>query len=64
MGCFRQQGFDVMAWPVDYRTRGPKDWLRFFPRPSEGLRRVDLAVKEWISLFLHRISGITTSFLP
>jgi uncharacterized SAM-binding protein YcdF (DUF218 family) len=64
MGCFRAQGFDVMPWPVDYRTRGPKDWLRFFPRPSEGLRRVDLAVKEWISLFLHRIAGITTSFLP
>lgn len=64
MGCFRAQGFDVKPWPVDYRTRGAEDWYRFFSRPSEGLRRVDLAVKEWISLFLHRISGRTASFLP
>lgn len=64
MGLFQAQGFDVRPWPVDYRTRGPEDWSRMFPRPSEGLRRVDLAVKEWISLFLHRLAGKTTSFLP
>jgi uncharacterized SAM-binding protein YcdF (DUF218 family) len=64
LGCFRAQGFDVRPWPVDYRTRGPADWRRLFPSPSEGLRRIDLAAREWTSLFLHRILGRTSSFLP
>ena len=29
MGCFRAAGFDVEAWPVDYRTRGREDATRF-----------------------------------
>lgn len=64
LGCFQTQGVDVRPWPVDYRTRGAQDWLRLFPRPSEGLRRIDLAAKEWISLFLHRMAGRTPRFLP
>ena len=39
MGCFRAAGFDVEAWPVDYRTRGPQDWSRGFSSVSAGLRR-------------------------
>jgi uncharacterized SAM-binding protein YcdF (DUF218 family) len=57
MGCFRAAGFDLMPWPVDFRTRGPGDLLRFSPRPSEAWRRIDLAVKEWLGLLAYRLIG-------
>ena len=57
MGSFRAAGFDLMPWPVDFRTRGPEDLLRFSPRPSEGWRRIDLASKEWIGLLIYRLIG-------
>lgn len=55
--CFRAAGFDTVPWPVDYRTRGTEDLMRFPPRASEGWRRIDLAVKEWVGLLAYRISG-------
>lgn len=55
--CFLRVGFETTPWPVDYRTRGPEDLLRFPPRASEGWRRIDLAVKEWIGLLAYRVSG-------
>ncbi len=54
---FEANGFQIVPWPVDYRTRGKIDRWRFFPQPSEGLRRMDLAAKEWVSLFVSRIRG-------
>jgi uncharacterized SAM-binding protein YcdF (DUF218 family) len=54
---FKAVGFDVTPWPVDYRTRGYQDMTRFPPRPSEGWRRIDLAVKEWIGLAAYRLRG-------
>jgi len=64
MGCFRAVGFEVIPWPVDYRTSGGDDIWRFFPRASEGLRRVDLATKEWAGLLAYYATGRTTAFLP
>lgn len=55
--CFHAAGFDTIAWPVDYRTRGVEDLLRVPPRASEGWRRIDLAVKEWVGLLAYRASG-------
>ena len=59
IGSFRAAGFDLMPWPVDFRTRGPVDLLRFSPRPSEAWRRVDLASKEWIGLLIYQLLGRT-----
>ncbi len=64
MSLFRKAGFDVTPWPVDYRTRGWVDATRFFPRPSEGLRRTDLAVKEWAGLLVYWLSGRTDVLFP
>jgi uncharacterized SAM-binding protein YcdF (DUF218 family) len=47
---FEAQGFEILARPVDYRTNGFDGWWRPFPRASEGLRRLDLVVKEWVGL--------------
>ena len=48
IGAFRQAGFEVEAWPVDYRTRRRDDLARPFDKVSEGLRRVDVATREWV----------------
>jgi uncharacterized SAM-binding protein YcdF (DUF218 family) len=54
---FRAAGFEVIPWPVDYRTRGYQDLTRLPPRSSEGWRRIDLAVKEWIGLVVYWLTG-------
>ncbi|MFD0987121.1 YdcF family protein [Methyloligella solikamskensis] len=64
MGCFRQAGFDVEPWPVDYRTRGPEDAWRPFDKVSEGLRRVDMATREWVGLLAYWMTGRTDALFP
>ena len=50
MGVFAKAGLKVEPWPVDYRTRGSADLTRPFDKVSEGLRRVDVASREWVGL--------------
>jgi uncharacterized SAM-binding protein YcdF (DUF218 family) len=57
---FRARGFHVVAWPVDYRSRGWDDLWRFFPQASDGLSRVDLAAKEWVGLCVAWLRGQIT----
>jgi uncharacterized SAM-binding protein YcdF (DUF218 family) len=64
VGCFRQVGFDVTAYPVDYRTRGPSDRWRPFAFSSEALRRLDLVTKEWVGLVAYRLVGYIPELLP
>lgn len=64
MGCFRQAGFTVEAFPVDYRTRGWGDVLHFHGFASDGLLQLDLAVKEWIGLVAYRLAGYIPDWLP
>ena len=64
IGCFRQVGFDVTAYPVDFRTRGPSDRVRPFQYASEGLRRLDLATKEWAGLIGYRLMGYVPEIFP
>ena len=64
MGVFRKAGLNVVAWPVDFRSRGAQDLWRFFDKPSEGLRRVDIIVREWIGLFAYWLGGSTDALFP
>ncbi|MGH6865191.1 MAG: YdcF family protein [Methyloceanibacter sp.] len=64
MGAFRKAGFDVEPWPVDYRTRGRADLTRPFDKVSEGLRRVDVASREWIGLLAYWLTGRTDALFP
>lgn len=61
---FEAQDVRVLPWPVDHRTRGGQDVWRFFPRASEGLRRVDLATKEWAGLVVYWLRGLIPSPFP
>ena len=64
VGCFRRAGVDVVAWPVDYRLRDKGDLLRPFAVPSNGLRRLDLVVKEWVGLVAYYLLGHTGDLFP
>lgn len=64
IGAFRAAGFDVEAWPVDYRTRGRADLTRPFDKVSEGLRRVDVAAREWAGLLAYWLRGRSDAPFP
>jgi uncharacterized SAM-binding protein YcdF (DUF218 family) len=64
MAAFRAAGFPVEAYPVDWRTRGPIDLQRGFPTLSEGLRRTDAAMREWVGLIVYRLTGRSAQLLP
>ena len=64
MGVFRKAGFEVEAYPVDWRTRGMADALQPFHRLSAGLARADVAIHEWTGLIAYRLAGRTTSLYP
>jgi uncharacterized SAM-binding protein YcdF (DUF218 family) len=54
---FESQGFEIVPWPVDYRTRGSEDRWRYFTAPSQGLRHMDLAFKEWAGILVLWLRG-------
>ena len=64
MGVFRRAGFDVVPYPVDYRTMGEGDLRRAFSTQSDGLRRLDVAVREIIGLVAYRLTGRTDALFP
>jgi uncharacterized SAM-binding protein YcdF (DUF218 family) len=64
IGVFRAAGFEVEAYPVDYRTRGPIDALVPFRSVSEGLGRTDTAAREWVGLFAYWVTGRGSALFP
>ncbi len=54
---FEAQGFRIVARPGDFRTSGPGDRWQIFAKPSDGLRRLDLAAKEWAGLWVSWLRG-------
>jgi len=64
VGTFRQAGFAVEAYPVDFRTRGQGDYYRPFNSVGDGLRRTDTAEHEWTGLVIYWLTGQTSDLLP
>ena len=63
VGIFRAVGWEVIPYPVDYRTRtGAKPYLRF--EFGQNLVILDDAVREWIGLTAYRLMGRTTALFP
>lgn len=63
VGCFRNVGWAVVPYPVDYRTTEKIGLLTNLVMVKEFLR-LDLAAKEWIGLFVYRLLGRTDQFFP
>lgn len=64
VGAFRRVGFDVEAYPVDFRTDGWSDALKPFDRISYGLARSDVAAHEWVGLVGLWLTARSTELLP
>jgi uncharacterized SAM-binding protein YcdF (DUF218 family) len=64
VGCFRQAGFPVTAYPVDFRSVGPRFAWRIFYEVARGLRLTDIMAKEWVGLLAYRLTGRTDALLP
>lgn len=65
MGVFEKAGWTgVTAYPVDYRTRGVNDRILGFGGISKGLRRFDVAFREWVGLAAYWMMGRSTAFFP
>lgn len=64
VGIFRRAGWPVVAYPVDFRTAGRRDAWRGFGSVSDGLRRTDVAAREWLGLAAYRLTGRTDRLLP
>jgi uncharacterized SAM-binding protein YcdF (DUF218 family) len=64
MAVFRRAGFEVEAYPVDYRTRGWVDAAMPFAALGDGLRRTDTAAREWIGLLVYWLAGKSSALFP
>lgn len=64
MGIFRKAGFDVEAYPVDWRMGGRDELFSFTRNGAEGLSKTEVAVREWIGLLTYRLLGWTGELLP
>jgi uncharacterized SAM-binding protein YcdF (DUF218 family) len=64
IGVFRKAGFEVEAYPVDFRTRGAVDALIPFGNVGDGLRRTDTAMREWVGLVAYWAAGNSSALFP
>jgi uncharacterized SAM-binding protein YcdF (DUF218 family) len=64
IGVFRKAGFPVEPYPVDWRASGLDDALHPFATMSEGLRRTDTAVHEWLGLAVYWLTGLSSELFP
>ncbi|MEN3791198.1 YdcF family protein [Fulvimarina sp. MAC3] len=64
MGCFRTVGFDVVPYPVDYRTPAGADVWQPSTATTRNLEKVHFAIREYLGLAAYRIAGRTGSFIP
>ncbi|HYH37824.1 MAG TPA: YdcF family protein [Azospirillum sp.] len=63
VGIFRRVGWDVLPYPVDYRSRpGPRPYVIF--ELDGNLDKLSWAVREWIGLVAYRLMDRTDALFP
>jgi len=62
MGAFRKAGFNVLAFPVGNRTHGWTELWKPAAEATDNLRRIDVAVHEWLGLLTYRLSGYSNDW--
>lgn len=62
VGAFRAQGWEVLAFPVDYKTQRRSSWGGFSFTHSTWM--ISTALHEWGGLIWYRFSGRSSSFFP
>jgi uncharacterized SAM-binding protein YcdF (DUF218 family) len=64
VGIFRQVGWDVVAYPVDFRTAGWRDSTRGFATVSDGFNRAEIATHEYVGLLVYWLTGKSNALFP
>ena len=64
IGVFEKAGFDAIAYPVAYRTRGPGRDLPWDLGPANNLRVFETAMREWIGLAAYWATGRIDDLFP
>ena len=64
VGIFRQVGFPITPYPVDYRTDGRIWSLGLVKSSAQGVSTADLAAHEWIGLLAYRLTGRSNALFP
>jgi len=63
VGCFRQAGWSVIPYPVDYNTTGTEEIEPTFNLIG-GLGISSVAIKEWLGLMFYYLTGRTNTLYP
>jgi uncharacterized SAM-binding protein YcdF (DUF218 family) len=64
VGLFRKADFDVVPWPVDYRTAGDEGYGFFVDNAIDSLQNTTLGIREWIGLLVYWLTGRIDQLLP
>jgi uncharacterized SAM-binding protein YcdF (DUF218 family) len=64
IGLFRKAGFNVEAYPVDWRVGERADLVTFSTIALDGLGRTDVAMREWMGLVAYWATGKIDRLLP
>ena len=64
IGLFRKAGFNVEAYPVDWRVGGRADLVTFSTIALDGLGRTNVAMREWMGLVAYWATGKIDRLLP
>jgi uncharacterized SAM-binding protein YcdF (DUF218 family) len=64
IGVFRKIDFRVEPYPVDWRVGRKSDLVVPFSLVSDGLKRSDTAVHEWVGLVVYWLTGRTSELFP
>ena len=66
-GCFKKEGFNIIPYPVDYKTKLDKisniSLVAFLPT-SGNISNFSIALHEWLGLITYRLMGYTDSVFP
>ncbi|MEE8333897.1 MAG: YdcF family protein [Alphaproteobacteria bacterium] len=63
IGAFRKAGWDPVAYPVDYQTRGLTEIGPFFNLRA-GLNNFAAGLHEWLGLITYRLLGRSDTLFP
>ncbi|MFC6489035.1 YdcF family protein [Nitratireductor sp. GCM10026969] len=64
VAVFRNAGFPVVPWPVDYKTAGNERVGLAADNVLDSLRNTTVALREWLGLFAYWLVGRTDTLLP
>ncbi|KAB0676669.1 YdcF family protein [Aureimonas leprariae] len=65
VGCFRKVGFEVVPYPVDYRTpTGSARWRPAWADVTRNADKLQLALREYVGLVGYRLSGKIDELFP